>query len=148
MYNLFDAKNAGLILERLESITPNHKAKWGKMEAAQMLAHCSNALDTPFGPDRKQGFMGKLFGKMAKKSSLSPVPFKQNLPTDPGFVVKDARNFENEKKRLDAAIKKFVSGGPNGITCKKHPFFGDFTSNDWSFLMHKHLDHHFGQFGA
>lgn len=148
MYNLFDAKNAESLLNRLEKITPAQKAQWGKMDVSQMLAHCAIAMDTPFGADRKQHFMGKLFGKMAKKHNLGPQPFKKNSPTDPSFLVKDQRNFENEKARLTANIKKFVGGGPSGVTCKKHPFFGEFSTDDWSFLMHKHLDHHFKQFGA
>lgn len=148
MYNLFDRNKADQLLARLEKITPDHKAQWGKMSASQMLAHCAVALDTPFGKDRKQGLMGLLFGKMGKKSTLKPEPFRQGLPTDPSFTVKDQRNFEKEKARVEANIKKFVSGGPSAITCKKHPFFGEFSVNDWSFLMHKHLDHHFRQFGA
>ncbi|HXB39838.1 MAG TPA: DUF1569 domain-containing protein [Bacteroidia bacterium] len=146
MYNLFETKNADDILSRLEKITSSHKAQWGKMKVEQMLAHCATALETPFGPDRKQHFMGKLFGKMAKKGSLSETPFKQDLPTT--FIVNDARNFEAEKTKLADNIKKFVNGGPAAVTCKKHPFFGDFSTDDWSFLMHKHLDHHFKQFGA
>jgi len=148
MYNLFDANNAEALLKRLERINAESKAQWGKMNASQMLAHCAIALDTPFGPDRKQHFMGKLFGKMAKKHNLSPEPFKKNSPTDPTFIVKDQRDFEKERSKLAANIKKFVAGGPSGIQCKKHPFFGEFSTNDWSVLMHKHLDHHFRQFGA
>jgi hypothetical protein len=112
-----------------------------------MMAHCSITLETPFGPNRKQNFIGKLFGKMAKKGIFGPKGFGKNSPTDPGFIVKDARNFDAEKARLVANIKRFAEAGPNGITCKKHPFFGDFSATDWSFLMHKHLDHHFAQFG-
>lgn len=148
MYNLFEQKNAADILNRLEKITPAHKAQWGKMKVEQMLAHCVITLDTPFGPDRKQHFLGKLFGKMAKKETLSEKPFKKNSPTDKSFIVTNERNFETEKAELIAGIKKFSEGGPQGVVCKKHPFFGDFSTNDWSFLMHKHLDHHFKQFGA
>jgi hypothetical protein len=148
MYDLFDGGNAGRILERLEKLNPGSKAAWGKMSVEHMLAHCATTLDTPFGADRKQHFMGKLFGKMAKKSSLSEKPFKKNSPTDPSFVVKGPRDFQHEKARLEAAIRRFATGGPAAITCKKHPFFGDFSANDWSFLMHKHLDHHFTQFGV
>ena len=148
MHNLFDQKKASEILNRLEKITPAAKAQWGKMKAEQMLAHCAIALDTPFGPDRNQHFLGKIFGKMAKKDALSEKPFKKNSPTDKSFIVKDERNFESEKAKLVAGIKKFSEGGPNAVVCKKHPFFGEFSQNDWSFLMHKHLDHHFKQFGV
>lgn len=148
MYNLFEQKNAADILSRIEKVTPTHQALWGKMKVEQMLAHCAITLDTPFGSDRKQNFFGKLFGKMAKKGVLGPKPFKKNSPTDKTFIVADNRNFENEKAKVIAGVKKFSEGGPQTIVCKKHPFFGDFSADDWSFLMHKHLDHHLKQFGA
>jgi len=148
MYNLFDSKNAAAVLSRLEKITPRHTAQWGKMNTAQMLAHCAIVLDTPFKGDMKQHFLGKIFGKMARKSSLAPQPFKKNSPTDKSFIINGDRNFEEEKQILIKKINRFTEAGPEGITSKMHPFFGEFTSEDWAFLMHKHLDHHFGQFGA
>lgn len=148
MYNLFDDQNAGAILARLNRLHASSRPLWGKMNVSQMLAHCAIALETPFGPDRRQNLLGKLFGKMAKKQSLSPTPFRKNTPTDPSFVVKQSSDFEKEKARLEANIKRFVRGGPDAVTCKKHPFFGDFSANDWALLMHKHLDHHFTQFGV
>ena len=148
MYNLFEQKHFADILNRLEKLQPTTNAQWGKMKVDQMLAHCAITLSTPFAPNTKQHLLGKIFGKMAKKSSLSNAPFKKNSPTDKSFIVKDARQFEIEKANLIAGIKRFTEAGPNGITNNKHPFFGEFTSKDWSFLMHKHLDHHLKQFGV
>lgn len=148
MYNLFEQKNAADILNRLEKLNSSTPAQWGKMNVDQMLAHCAVAISTPFAPNTKQGFMGKLFGKMAKRSTLKPEPFKQNLPTDKNFIIKDSRHFDTEKAKLVAGIKRFTEAGPSGITNNKHPFFGDFSAADWGFLMHKHLDHHLKQFGA
>lgn len=148
MYNLFEQKHANDILNRVQKLQPGTKAQWGKMNVEQMLAHCALTLDTPFGPDRKQIFLGKVFGKMARKSIISAEPFKKNSPSDKTFLVKDARNFETEKNKLVMNIQRFTNSGPQGITCKKHHFFGEFSADDWSFLMHKHLDHHLKQFGV
>ena len=148
MYNLFEQKNAAEILNRIEKLQPTTHAQWGKMNVAQMMAHCAVTLDTPFGADRKQHLLGKIFGKIAKKDNLSEKPFRKNSPTDGSFIVKDPRDFAKEKIRLVNNVKHFADAGPQGITCKKHPFFGDFTTDNWSFLMHKHLDHHLKQFGV
>jgi hypothetical protein len=148
MYNLFDQKNAETILSRVEKLQSSTQAQWGKMNVAQMMAHCSVTLETPFAPDMPQSFMGKLFGKMAKKPTLSNEPFRKNSPTDKRFLVQGSGNFDAEKQKLIGNIKRFTQAGPNGITCKKHPFFGEFTSENWSHLMHKHLDHHLKQFGV
>ena len=147
-YNLFEQKNAEDILTRLKKIQSTTKPQWGKMDAAQMMAHCAIAINTPFAANMKQHLMGKILGKMAKKSIFSNKPFNKSSPTDPSFVVKDARNFEGEKAKLIAGIKRLTQAGENGIPNKKHPFFGDLTPQDWSYLMHKHLDHHLTQFGV
>ena len=122
MYNLFEQKHADDILGRLEKLQPNTKAHWGKMKVEQMMAHCAITLNTPFAPNVKQGLMGKIFGKIAKKSTLSPAPFKKNSPTDKSFIVKDERHFETEKTKLIAGIKRFTEAGHTGITNNKHPF--------------------------
>jgi hypothetical protein len=148
MYNLFEATNAKNITERIGKLNADTKGQWGKMKVEQMLAHCAIALETPFAADTKQHFMGKVFGKMAKKSILSDQPFKKSSPTDKSFIVTNERHFENEKARLLKNINRFSGAGPNGIPNKKHPFFGDMTAAEWSTLMHKHLDHHLQQFGV
>jgi hypothetical protein len=148
VYNLFEQKHTNEILNRVEKLQATTKGQWGKMKVDQMLAHVAITLETPFKANTKQHLLGKIFGKMAKKSSLSNEPFKKNSPTDKSFIVKDERQFESEKSKVIAGIKRFTEAGPTGIPNNKHPFFGDFTSADWSFLMHKHLDHHLKQFGV
>ena len=148
MYNLFEQKNTNDILNRLEKLQPTTRPQWGKMNVSQMLAHCAIAIDTPFAANMKQHFLGKILGGMAKRSIFSDKPFNKNSPTDPSFIVKDTCDFEKEKIRLIAGIKRLAEAGPNGIPNKKHPFFGDLTAENWSYLMHKHLDHHLKQFGV
>jgi hypothetical protein len=41
MKNLFDSTVANQVKTRLEKLDPQTERRWGKMTAAQMLAHCS-----------------------------------------------------------------------------------------------------------
>ncbi|MES1225085.1 MAG: DUF1569 domain-containing protein [Bacteroidota bacterium] len=149
MPNLFEASASGAILTRLEKLQPGAQPQWGKMNAAQMLAHCQVPLQVALGEkELKQSFMGILFGRIAKKQILKDGPVKKNLPTDPSFVVKDERNFENEKKLLKALIQRFTVADSAALAQKKHPFFGYMTAGEWGLLMWKHMDHHLSQFGA
>jgi Protein of unknown function (DUF1569) len=149
MKNLHDLATLNEITGRLNQLNPNTQRQWGKMDVAQMMAHCSNALEVNLG-DRvgRQGLMAKLFGKLAKKSVVSEKPFKQGLPTDPNFVITDAREFEKEKQRLTELVSRLSNSDPEALAQNAHPFFGKMSAQEWNTLNYKHLDHHLRQFGC
>lgn len=64
MKTLLDASTLEEILNRLETLKPDSPAQWGKMNATQMLTHCSIILKMATG-EMPQGFtlLGKLFGR-------------------------------------------------------------------------------------
>ena len=66
----------------------------------------------------------------------------------PGFVVKDARDFAQERDGLLEVLTLMSRAGPSGITKDPHPFFGKLTPAEWDTLQWKHVDHHLRQFGA
>lgn len=146
---LFDASHKSEMLARIARLRADSPAKWGKMNCAQAMAHCQMPLRAATGEVvSKRGLIGILFGGIAKKSLTGPKDFKPNLPTDPKFVVRDARDFEREREQLIVLIERFASRGPDGLTRDPHPFFGKMTTAEWEALMWKHLDHHVRQFGG
>ena len=46
--NIFTQTVTDKIISRLEKLTPETKALWGKMNASQMLAHCNVTYDLAF----------------------------------------------------------------------------------------------------
>jgi len=148
MKNIHDTATLQEFIQRIEQLKPGAEHQWGKMSVSQMMAHCSNALEVNLGDrESKQSFIGKIFGKLAKKSVVSDKPFKQNLPTAPGFVVTDTRDFNAEKQRLLSLLKRLSAKDPASLS-KVHPFFGTMTPEEWNMLNYKHLDHHLRQFSA
>lgn len=144
--NLSSVKYKTEIINRINKLTKDTKPVWGKMSVSQMMAHCIVGLRTAFGEIKPgRNLLGKLFGNMAKKSALSDKPFKQGLPTDKSFIIKDDRNFEEEKTKLIDYVKRFEN---DLLTKDDHPFFGKMTTDEWDKLMAKHLDHHLRQFGV
>ncbi len=135
------------VLQRIDALTPESEAQWGKMNVAQMIAHCRKPLHVALGKlELKRGLIGFVFGRMAKRKFIdSDQPFNQNSPTDPKFRVADAREFENERAGLADEVRAFVAAGPPS---KTHPFFGPMDGTAWDRLMWKHLDHHLRQFGV
>lgn len=149
MKYLFDDQKSSSIISRINQLSPQSKALWGKMNVSQMLAHCQQPLQVALGETMlKRNLFGFLFGKMAKKTVVSDKPYKRGLPTAPSFIVKDERNFESEKQKLVQLITRFSSGGPAVLTKDPHPFFGKMTVEEWDKSQWKHLDHHLQQFGV
>ncbi len=150
MKSLFITSDNQEIIVRINRLTANSKAEWGKMNVGQMLTHAQRPLRVALDELKlKRTLVGILFGKMAKKKLANgEEPFSKNLPTDKNFVVAGQRNAEEEKKKLVDLIRKFSQVGPAGLSREPHPFFGHMTTQEWDTLMWKHLDHHLRQFGV
>jgi hypothetical protein len=144
--NLFDAAAKADIISRINSLTPQSQALWGKMNAAQMLAHCQMPLGVAVGDHlMKSNFLMRLIGPFFKKQLFNDKPFKRNLPTDKSFIIADERTLEEEKKKLIDMVTRFTE---SSIVDAPHPFFGKLTNTEWSIGTWKHLDHHLQQFGV
>ena len=150
MKSLFEPAAVHEITDRIARLRPESTPQWGKMNVAQMLAHCSAAIGMAEGsvtPPRI--LLGRLLGPLAKKSLIgNGEPMRRNSMTEKSMLVTDERDFMVEQQRLRKSIDRFASGGP-GI-CTKHPhfFFGPLAPGEWAALMYQHLDHHLGQFGV
>jgi hypothetical protein len=149
MQSMFNAENVQTITDRINRLTPGSKAMWGKMNVSQMLAHVQVPLRVMKGEAKtKQGIIGWLFGGIAKKQMLNDKPFKQGLPTDPSFVMRDNKDFDTEKRKAIEMLNDIQHAGPASVTQSPHPFFGKMSVEEWDRLAWKHLDHHLRQFGV
>jgi hypothetical protein len=149
MRNLFEPATKTSIQDRLAALSPGATRQWGKMDAAQMMAHCSVAMEAATGDKPlKQALIGKIFAPFVKKAFLGEKAFGKNSPTDPTFIVADARDFAKEKEHLTSLIARFCQSGPSEAGKYTHSFLGEISGNDWGVVMYKHLDHHLRQFGV
>ena len=147
MQSLFDSNTYTEVIDRINTLSPASTAQWGKMNVAQMLAHCKAAFRVPLSEKKlPRMFVGRIIGPLIKSKLYNESPWKQNLPTAPEFIIKDERNFDKEKRELLDLVNKFHAAGPDGIGQFPHPFFGTFTKEQWGMSMYKHLDHHLKQF--
>lgn len=148
MKSLFHPADRDEILARLGRLRPESTRQWGKMDAAQMLGHCAQALETGTGVrPMKQAFLGKILMPFIRSMVLGPKPFSKNSPTDPTFVASGERDFSAERTRLLGLIQRMVERGEAAAANETHPFFGRMTGAEWGELTYKHLDHHLRQFG-
>jgi hypothetical protein len=147
---LFDPTVAEEIKRRAALLQPDSKRQWGRMNAAQAMAHCSAGLEWAVGdtiPPRM--FLGRIIGQFVKPLVLrDDEPMRRNSPTAKGLVVQDERNVGVERERMSRLVDRFAAAGPKGCTSHPHSFFGRLTPDEWAILMYKHLDHHLRQFGV
>ena len=149
MKSLFEPEVTHEIIDRINRLMTDTKPLWGKMTVSQMLAHMQPPLRVALGEEKlKKGLMGFLFGGIAKKQMVNESPFKKNLPTAPGFIVKDVRDFEQEKDKLTDLVQRFSKEQKENLDTRIHPFFGKLSADEWNVLQWKHLDHHLRQFGV
>jgi hypothetical protein len=149
MKSIYNADDNQEMIARINKLTPESKALWGKMNAAQMLSHCHGPIDVAFGDlNLKANFFMQLLGKMFKNKILNSAEFKKDSPTAPAFIRNEPCDFEQSKKDLIQKINKFSELGEKAIKTTKHPFFGEMTHKEWDRLHVMHLDHHMKQFGV
>lgn len=134
------------ILNRIQKITPESTALWGKMNAAQMLAHLNAQIAVALGEEKlPASLVGKLFGGLMKKFVLTEKSYSKGLPTTPSFIIKNTPDFQQNKSKLLTAVEKFNN---HTISKEPHPIFGKMTTEEWSKATWKHIDHHLNQFGV
>ena len=149
MKTLYEKDSADEVLSRIDRLQPAMQRQWGKMDVAQMMAHCSAALDMASGKlVLPRLFLGRILGGFVKPIYSSEKPFSRNNPSDPKLIISDQRDFAREQHELKTKVREFQQGGEAKCTSHPHPFFGPLTPYEWGRGMYKHLDHHLRQFGV
>jgi hypothetical protein len=147
MKNLFEPGAVQEVMRRIEQLKPDSQRQWGKLGAAQMMAHCSAALEMASGKlVVKRTLLGRILGPHLRHFLTDHNPFPRNSPTVKALKV-GSRDFRQEQERLKQCVRQFHEGGESHCTRHPHPVFGSITPLEWSTGMYKHLDHHLKQFG-
>lgn len=150
MKNIFDVQTINEFATRIEQITPASTAQWGKMNVYQMLKHCTeNEKMMVREQTFKRRFIGRIFGKIALKSSIKDdSPLAKNSPTHPDLIFSNNGNVEQQKQEWLKVLAKYPSKKATDYTGFIHPFFGKMDTEQISKLAYKHIDHHLRQFGV
>ncbi len=146
--NLMDTDVQAEIETRIAALSAVTPAKWGKMSAAQMLAHCAEVQDVTNGKDLSHTpFVIRMFASFIKRAVTSMKPYPTDVRTHPQYVVEEDVDFDEAHARLLTAIRSMAEklAGAKDI---HHPLFGRLTREEAGWAMYKHLDHHLRQFGV
>ena len=151
--NLFDQQEVEKATDCINKLSNDTTPEWGKMNAAQMLAHVNVAYEFVYEPEKYKPIPGlkKFFVKLLIKSFVvGPKPYKRNSQTSPEFQAASESNadFETEKSRLIGFMNRVQKDGSSKFVTIDSHSFGILTETEWNTLFSKHLDHHLVQFGV
>lgn len=149
MKTLQDEKCRAALIERLNKLSPESKAVWGRMNVDQMMSHLVQSGELPFVatvPDRSS-----LFSRVMKPLVLYLLPMPKEIKTSAEIdQQQDGRKPEGLDADRTRVIQEIDRLGtlPVDHECLYHPFFGKLSAKEWAVLGHKHIDHHLRQFGV
>jgi hypothetical protein len=150
MKNIFLKEDVFEYIDRINELSPDSKALWGKMSVNQMLAHCNVSYEMVYEDIHKNpnNFIKIILRLFVKNKVVNKKPYSKNNPTAPQFIVKDERSFEIEKNRLINYIIKTQELGEDTFEGKISHSFGKLSAKEWNNMFAKHLDHHLTQFSV
>ncbi|MEQ8924745.1 MAG: hypothetical protein RLO81_02965 [Fulvivirga sp.] len=133
--------------ERIDKLTLNNKAKFGKMNVHHVLPHCADQIRMALGTKKSLEY-----GKVDPKKILSLVKTGKPVPTPKGFGQVEGHGtppttLEGDKIILKEYIIKF-SQLENSFKFHPNTYFGDIPREKWTSLIKYHLNHHLDQFGV
>ena len=149
--NIFDKQITDQLMQRINNLTPETKPQWGKMSVSQMLAHCCVTYQYVYESEkfkRPNLLMQWVLKTFVKKAVVNEVGYKHNTQTGPDFIIRDEKNFEEEKNRLIGFLIRAQKDGEKYFDGKASFSFGKLNITEWNNMFYKHLDHHFRQFGV
>lgn len=150
MKSLFSESDYKEIRTRIENLTAKNQRQWGKMNIAQMLAHCSIGFEIVIGKlpfQDKSNFVLRTLGKKIVLYMVKRGDLGKNQSTFSIYKIRGEKEFESEKARLLENIDSFYKlGYKNEIG--RHPYFGELSKEDWGAMQYVHTNHHLMQFSA
>ena len=152
MKNLFKEEDHTTIFRRINQLTKDHQAHWGKMNVTQMLCHCADQLRLAMGfieVKPKTNFFKRTFLK--RFALWFRVPKNRAETLDEINQVKGngtpSVSFVDDRVNLVKLMNLFLEQ-PEDYEWTPHPTFGKLSRKEWGRLAYQHLDHHLRQFGV
>ncbi|SEW21951.1 DUF1569 domain-containing protein [Chitinophaga arvensicola] len=150
MKTIFDPAAREAFMGRINLLTKDHTAQWGKMSVYQMAKHCTIWNNWILGTKHgvyKQGLLGLIFGQWALKGIVkNDDPMKKNMPSGNAFLTKEKEgDLAFQKKTWIEQVSQYEHfSNPAFI----HDFFGKMDTDEIGILVYKHFDHHLRQFNV
>ncbi|WP_421812373.1 hypothetical protein [Flagellimonas sp.] len=141
------AKHVEDFFKRIDNLDASQEPKFGKMNACQMVCHCTDFFRMAIGNKKAHEY-----GTINPTEILELSSSGQTVPAPKGFGQIEGEgtlptNFENDKTILKEHIREFSNLGKD-YQFAEHPYFGNISYDRWVELAIYNLNHHLKQFSV
>jgi hypothetical protein len=131
---------------RLDKLSANTPAKWGKFTAPQMVGHLIESVRMALG-EIKVAPRNTPFKRFPlKQLIIYAAPFPKGAPTAPELLTRAPQEWNGEVTQLKDLMERFATASHSRFP--EHPAFGRLSRTAWGVLAYRHIDHHLKQFGV
>jgi hypothetical protein len=140
------------MFDALQNVQPLQEPRWGKMNFIQMLEHLSDFFDVSSGKKSYDLVTPEEHLPKYMEFLLSEKQFRENTKA-PVNIIPDEPFEQRRELSQDAisdlqfSVNNFFEYFRNNSHKTSHPVFGPLDFEEWIQLHHKHVTHHFRQFG-
>ena len=147
MKTIWNEADRRALQNRLHSLNAGSRARWGKMNAPQMMAHLADALRMAVGDLPCQPKNVPLRYPPLKQLVIYWLPWPEGAPTAPELISRVPASWPGEVADVAGLLER-VARQPPDVPFAEHPAFGRLSRRAWGVLIYRHTDHHLRQFGV
>lgn len=148
MPSVWDSIERTKLVERALTLTAATPAQWGRFDATRMLSHVNDGIRMALGDLAVARRPGPLRLPPLKQLIIWVLPFPKGAPTAPELLARGSTaEFQAELSAFRTLVSS-LEARQSQPTWPEHPAFGTMSRDAWGHLIHKHVDHHFKQFGV
>ena len=154
MKNLFDKRWQDAISARLDTLTPESRAQWGRMNVGQMVCHLTDPMRIALGELEAKDISTIMTRTLLRWAVLGGMPPpKGKVQTFPEIDQVAGGGTKPEALAADIAtlkdvIERFRAHALGGKPIVPSPAFGNLSPRAWGRLQYVHMHYHLKQFGA
>lgn len=133
--------------ERVQRLTSHKQPRWGKMSAAQVVAHLTDSLRMASGELEVAPKKVPIRFSPLKELVIYVLPIPKGVPTSPELIARKPGEWTAEIADLREQLNGLVERGTEALA-PSHPAFGTLSPKQWGVVVYRHMDHHLRQFGV
>ena len=150
MKTLWHPQSRVVLSARIDRLTPQAPALWGRMNAEEMVAHVTRGMRMGLGELETHTRNTVLRYWPLKHLFVYYLPFPKAKAKAPRELVTRGMSvgeWNANIAELHATLDRFAARESHA-KWPEHPVFGPLTGEAWGALGWRHLDHHLRQFGV
>ncbi len=138
-----------MLRSRLARLNADAQPRWGRMTAAEMVAHLSQSVRLALGELPITTPPGALRFTPLRQIVIHWLPFPKGTAAPRELHGAPLHGWVDSLAELDALTERLVARAAEpSHQWPVHPYFGRLSRKEWGVLGYRHMDHHLRQFGV